>query len=103
MTSHMRRLELLEKQFLPQVPTESDRRMMESIIAGRQRVVEYYALHGLTLPEPTPPHPEDYHLTGMPRVMTMLNRGREHVALARQARIEAARALAEPITGDSAK
>jgi hypothetical protein len=82
MKSILRRIEHLEKRFLPSPPTAFDRQLIARIIAGRERNRVYNEAHGIPPISDEGLPPKKVHTSrGIQRVMDVLHEGRDRARL----------------------
>jgi hypothetical protein len=96
MNSNLRRIEHLEKRFLPHPPTAFDIELIARIMAGRERVRVYNEEHGIKPPSDEGLPPKKVHTSrGIQRIMDVLHEGRDrnHLRWLRDKKLREAAAL----------
>lgn len=82
MKSIVRRIEKLERLFLPRPQTASSRRLQERIAAGRQRVRDARLASGISEPSDEGLPPRKVHTShGIQLIIDILNEGRDRSRL----------------------
>ena len=96
MKSILRRIEQLEKRFLPAPQTASDRQLLKRMEAGLRRVREYNEAHGIIEDSDEGLPPKIIHTSrGIQRIMDILHEGRDrsHLRSVRDKKLREAAAL----------